>query len=257
MHALPTDTVASPSTSATAGARSRTAATRSTTWQRMRPPHPGVRGSARSTRRPFAGPVRGCGWRARAGSSGRSASCPPRPTASPPRCRPAIGCSRRWPGVIAPLAGSLMNTLFGKEFVPILRGRPTARRGAEDISTLSLRGARCSRYGVLGRDAVIDELPRSRSQRLSSSASTIQRRRSSRRAIRAGVRGSRRSPSQPGTRRRPSADLVTAAIEEHLGRDDGDAPLQWWGWGTRTTASTRPHTTASGVAHVRSAIRRR
>jgi pimeloyl-ACP methyl ester carboxylesterase len=119
---------------------------------------------------------------------------------------------------IPPLVGSLMKTLFGAEF----RGDPA--RGAEreawrqDIATLSLRGALLAVDGVLGREAVIDELPDIAAPTLvivgaHDPAAPIQLGE----RIRAGIRGSRLVTVPTGhTSPVERPDLVTAAIEEHL-----------------------------------------
>ena len=147
---------------ATAGARSRTAATRSTTSQRMRPPHPGARDRPGPLRRPFAWLVRGTAvGGARAGA--RPVARRPVLLGRPParldvvHYRMLQAMARRVG--IAPLAGSLMNTLFGKSSGrSCAGGRPRGvARGHLDAQ---LRGALLAVDGVLGRDAVIDELPR-------------------------------------------------------------------------------------------------
>jgi pimeloyl-ACP methyl ester carboxylesterase len=120
---------------------------------------------------------------------------------------------------IAPLAGSLIATLFGKEF------RADPDRAAEreawrhDIATMSLRGALLAVDGVLAREAIVAELSRIAAPTLvvvGDRDPAAPRRLGER--IRAGIPGARLVTVPTGhTSPVERPDLVTAAIEEHLG----------------------------------------
>jgi long-chain acyl-CoA synthetase len=119
---------------------------------------------------------------------------------------------------LAPLAGSLMATLFGKAF------REDPARAAErdawrqDLATMSLRGALLAVDGVLGRAAVIDELPRIGAPTLvvvGEHDPAAPLRLGER--IRAGIPGARLVTVPTGhTSPVERPELVTAAIEQHL-----------------------------------------
>jgi len=119
---------------------------------------------------------------------------------------------------IAPLAGSLMATLFGKDFMADPSRAADREAWRQDISMLSLRGALLAVDGVIGRDAVIEELPAITAPTLvvvgtQDPAAPMK----FGERIRVGIPGSRLVTVPTGhTSPVERPDLVTAALEEHL-----------------------------------------